>query len=349
MWQLDNRTPFAAGQCWIRDRLGAEVWLVVVHASFDIGEDGVLTVSKEQTPPLYVPEFRGEPGASSLRRDTDFVLEKRCTDILLEGHACAPYGRTVGSLDVAMRVGPVQKVLRVFGDRTWGVLGPSEPVPFSQMPLTFERAYGGRSRRSTKDADDHYWPNPVGTGYAADGREADEVALPNIEFPDALLHSWRDRPRPAGFGPIASHWQSRAVLAGTYGERWQEQEAPLLPSDLDPGFFQCAPPDQQAPGFLQGGEPVTLLNLTPSGRLDFLLPRMALELETRFHDGERRPGEAHLHTVLLQPDSRRVSLVWHLAQECHAKAYQLDHTRIGWGLVGEAKPAAAVESLLDLL
>ena len=32
MWQVDNRTPFAAERGWVRDRNGAEIWLVAVKA-----------------------------------------------------------------------------------------------------------------------------------------------------------------------------------------------------------------------------------------------------------------------------------------------------------------------------
>ena len=40
MWQIDNRTPFAAERGWVRDRDGAEVWLVAVKCTFDILPDG---------------------------------------------------------------------------------------------------------------------------------------------------------------------------------------------------------------------------------------------------------------------------------------------------------------------
>ena len=64
---------------------------------------------------------------------------------------------------------------------------------------------------------------------------------------------------PAGFGPIARHWEPRVRWAGTYDKRWQRTRKPLLPDDFDDRFHQCAPEDQQVDGGLIGGELVELL------------------------------------------------------------------------------------------
>jgi hypothetical protein len=51
----------------------------------------------------------------------------------------------------------------------------------------------------------------------------------------------KHRPSPAGFGPIACHWQPRVGFAGTYGDAWVANRLPLLPDDFDDRFFQSAP------------------------------------------------------------------------------------------------------------
>jgi hypothetical protein len=351
MWQLDNRTPFAAGQGWIRDRDGAEVWLVVVKASFDIRPDGSTEISKDQPLPVRVPEHYGEPAKSSIRYESDFVLTKATTDVLVVGQAHAPGARAVPQLDVGLRVGSLRKVLRVFGERTWGLLGPGEPEPFTTLPLVYERAFGGLDVHSAHPEKDWDWRNPVGCGFAVKAAHLRGGRVPNVESPDRPIRTWDDRPPPAGFGAIASHWQSRAELAGTYGAKWEATRQPLLPDDCDDRFFQCAPADQQAATFLQGGEQVTLVNMSPHERLDFALPLMALTLESRFADGERRAHEPpRLHSVILEPDLLRVSLVWHSALECHAKVHKLDATRIQWRAPGMPEDAdEAVENLLDLV
>lgn len=327
MWQVDNRTPFAAERGWVRDRDGSEVWLVAVRASFDILPDGSTQIAAEQAPVLRLPEHYGDPATSSIKYDADLVLRKATTDILVVGHAHAPAGQEVTQLDCGFKVGPVQKLVRVFGDRRWGRSSASAPLPFQAMPLTWERAFGGVDRRSENPERDWDWRNPVGTGFAIAGDHAMDLPLPNVEDPKQLIRSWRDRPTPAGFGAIASHWQPRVGFAGTYDERWQKTRAPLLAEDMDERWYQCAPADQQAPSFLRGGEPVILHNLHPGGRLEFRLPRLHLGFETRFYDGSReRHRERALHTVIIEPDLPRVSLVWHSALPCHFKVQKLERT-----------------------
>src|SRR5262245_24217168 len=143
MWQVDNRTPFATERGWVRDRNGAEIWLVALKCTFDIRPDGSLVVSEEQPPVLRVPEHHGEPGKSSIRYEADLILTKKTTDIIVVGHAHAPGGRPITEMEVGFRLGPVQKMLQVTGDRAWGVTGRSSPEPFVKMPLVYERAFGG--------------------------------------------------------------------------------------------------------------------------------------------------------------------------------------------------------------
>lgn len=327
MWQLDNRTPFAADRGWVRDRDGAEIWLVAVKATFDIRPDGNLEVSQAQPPVLHVPVHHGEPGKSSIQYDADLVLTKPTTDIVVVGHAHAPGGRPVTALDVGFRVGPLQKVLRVQGDRHWGAFGATSPEPFQKMPLVYERAYGGVDLQSDTPDKDWEWRNPVGTGFAVSGGNATGLRLPNIEHPSDLIGSWRDRPAPAGFGVVASHWQPRVGFAGTYDEHWMKTRQPLLAEDLDDRYFQSAPADQQTPTHLHGGEPVVLLNMTPSGELRFWLPKLYLGFETRFFDGTHVfHKHRKLHSVILEPDHPRVSVVWHTALPCHAKVHKLQRT-----------------------
>lgn len=329
MWRIDNRTPFAAERAWVRDRDGSEIWLVAVKATFDIRPDGSTVIAQEQPPVLRVPEYYGEPGRSSLKYEADLVLTKKTTDVLVVGHAHAPAGRRVTEVDVELHVGPLQKVLRVFGDRTWGHLGASSPQPFARMPLVYERAYGGVDARSAHPERDFDFRNPVGMGFAVAREHASGMRLPNIEDPQHLIRSWDERPPPAGSGAICSHWQPRLALAGTYDDHWMKSRQPLLAEDLDDRFFQCAPADQQTPMFLRGGEPVSLRHLTPAGELRFSLPRIHLGFQTHFYDGSLEIHKRRdLHTVILEPDFPRVSLVWHSALPCHFKVQKLGSTLV---------------------
>jgi hypothetical protein len=345
MWQLDNRTPFAADKTWVRDRTGAEVWLVAVKCTFDIERDGTTQLSAEQPPVLQVPEYMGEPGRSSLKYEADLVLTKVTTDVVVRGHAYAPDGKPVTQLHVSFRVGPIHKTLRVVGDRVWGELRPSSPQPFVKMPIIYERAFGGVDRLSAHPERDWDPRNPVGTGFAVHRDHLTKTALPNIEYPNELIRSGTDRPTPAGFGPIASHWKPRSDLAGTYDERWLAERDPLWPTDLDDRFFQSTPSDQQAPDFLRGGETVVLDGLSPVGVLRCTLPEVTLRLQTRFQSAERQPHEPpRLHTVILEPDYPRLSLVFHSAFPCHFKVLELDRTVVAVKHMTLARPAFQIDT-----
>jgi hypothetical protein len=330
MWQIVNRTPYSAAQGWVRGLEGAETWLVVVKATFDIAPDGTTRIAAEQPPPVRSPVYWGEPGMSSIRYDTDFVLAKQTTDVIVNGAAHAPRGTALRQLDVSLRVGDIRKNVRVFGNRFWGVGAAwiTAPEPFESMPLRFEHAFGGIDPKSGEKGG-FYWPNPVGTGFATTREHAANSRLPNLELVDAPIRSWDDRPAPAGFGVVASHWQSRAQLAGTYDAAWEGDRQPLLPHDFRIEHYQTSPRDQRPPSFLRGGELVVCRGMTPNGELSFQLPRVELALRSRFHGGDRvdHPPPM-LHTVIIEPDAPRVSMVWHMAYECHARVYQLERTQV---------------------
>ncbi|NLA20627.1 DUF2169 domain-containing protein [Burkholderia cepacia] len=74
MLQLQNVTPFAAERAVQFDRHGGHLWVVVVKATYDLHADGTLSLSKQQEPVKTHPEYFGEPGHSTLRRDAEIVF-----------------------------------------------------------------------------------------------------------------------------------------------------------------------------------------------------------------------------------------------------------------------------------
>jgi hypothetical protein len=326
MWTLINQTPFAAERTFVTDERGADVMLVLVKASYHLMPDGRTEVAPQQLPVCFEPRFRGDPHASSLLSESDLDFPKRTTDVLLVGSAHAPGGVPCTAVEVSMQVGPMRKALRVVGDRVWssGLLGPrpGPPVPFVTMPITYERAFGGREQGSPTQFEPR---NPVGTGFArhAEGMPGQPVA--NVSYAGHEFARWDDRPAPAGFGPVARHWQPRAGHAGTFDLAWEQERFPLRPLDFDLRFHQSAPADQQPATFLKGNEPVELRNLTPSGHLAFRLPYESLVFRSRL-DGALVDQPAQLYAVVLEPDVSRLVMLWASALPCHGKKYRLERT-----------------------
>jgi hypothetical protein len=320
MWSLQNTTPFHAARGFARDRSGAEFWLVAVKSTFRIIDDGSTELAAEQEPVSLSPRFVGEPSTSSLVSEGDLPLTKVRTDVLVRGHAVAPGGRPATEVDVTLTVGERTKVLRVTGDRRWsrvaGSLVSTRPTVFERMPITYERAFGGRDPIAPEA---FHAENPVGVGYALSPDHLDGSPLPNVEVPDT--NSLRGP--STGYGPVASYWSPRARYAGTYDATWKETRRPLLPVDFDDQFYQCAPQDQQFAS-MRGGESIRLHNMTPTGLLSFRIPRIALVFTTRFTTGDVEHRGA-LHTVLVEPDVPRV-VVWHTQLRCQGKIEQLRET-----------------------
>jgi hypothetical protein len=332
MWMLDNRTPFAADRTWVRDRDGVHHWIVVVKATFQIAPDGRLTLAEEPLPPLHLAEYHGEAGVSSVRYEADLVPLKPATDVYLNAVAYQPDGRSRTELLVSLRIGRLQKDLIVYGDRTWrrsssGGVTPSAPDGFTEMPIVYERAYGGLDQDDPNLRKQRIdFRNPVGRGVAASSDQLLGTPAPNIEHPrERMGDGW-----PAGYGALASFWSPRKELAGTYDEHWEAERAPLLPTDFDPQHLLCAPIDQQVPGYLAGGEYVELTNLTPSSRLRFRLPAVDFFFDTYF--GARRyPHRARLTSVVIDTPESRVALVWQSSLMCANEMDYLDRTVIRCG------------------
>lgn len=301
--------------------------MVVVKGTFSIRPDGTVEPATEQAPVCAAPVYWGAPGRSSLRYETDMILAKPGTDVIVNGHAYAPSGAPTRQVDVSLDVGPIHKHVRVIGDRVWrkGLTGlhASEPAPFVKLPIRYERAFGGFD--DSADVPQVERRNPVGVGFTVDPRHLEGQALPNVELPGSPIQSSRDRPPPVGLGVLAAHWSPRIELAGTYDAEWRREQFPLVPLDFDVRHNYCAPEDQRVLDFLREGSRVRTRNLTPEGGLDFVLPSVRPTFRTSI-GGHAIRHHARLHTVIIEPDEPRVLLVWHTALPVQGQEHRLEKT-----------------------
>ncbi|HKD39538.1 MAG TPA: DUF2169 domain-containing protein [Myxococcaceae bacterium] len=295
---------------------GGTVIVVIIKERFHLERrNQVARIGGAQVRLADEPWDEDKPETSSVKCPADVCLRKPSTDIVFAASAVGAHRVPATSLDVSLRVGPVETKLRVFGLRVWykGIAGLalSPPQPFEELPLRWEYAYGGFDA-SVPEKPLEEPRNPVGRGVARDPSTLIHKAAPAIEDPADLISSHRSKPAPAGVGALGRHWEPRRSFAGTMDERWKKERMPLLPLDFDERYNQVAPRKLIAPSYLRGGEPVELQNLCEDGPLRFNLPRLVFFVGARTDDGllEHRPA---LDTVLLEPNERRFELTWRAA------------------------------------
>ncbi|KYF64078.1 hypothetical protein BE11_49435 [Sorangium cellulosum] len=239
------------------------VWTM---ATEELGKDGLLDE--------FNPKTRGE--------------------LLVTGR-CYPPGRVARpASSVRVKLGSIDKNLYVIGDRTWGLLGMSDPTPFTEMPVTWRNAFGGEG----------FAKNPLGKGHG--DRSA---ALPNIESPRHLIRARGDRPAPAGLDGYDITWPQRFSKIGTCDTAWREECFPGFARDMDPTLFNMAPDDQQIDGFFRGDETFVVENMHPDKpRIEGALPGVASRcfICLKTSDGvEIREPAMKLDTVRLFPHRER--------------------------------------------
>lgn len=296
-------------------RDGRELLVVIVKATYTLPANGAEVVLHDQQVPLVdADDFSGEPGLSAPLHESDYAHGKPGCDVLLLGSAHAPDGRPATRCPVGLKVGPLLKQFMVVGPRCWqkGVIGVSSsaPQPFTQLPISYDVAFGGTDRTDEADGVTYTYPtNPVGRGYWQRLQNIDQQPLPNTEALNQSIDSPKGEYPPQALSPIGRSWLPRWRYAGTYDQQWIENIAPLWPEDFDERYFQAAPPDQVIP-YPQGGEEVVLKNLTPDGLRSFRLPTRAMPITFIPYRGCDVTKAASVDTIVIEPDAGRFSLTW---------------------------------------
>ena len=314
---LGNLTPFALDSAFAYGVDARAMLVLCVAGRFRLPAagtraDGPLQLADEQPPPAMADVHWGDPATTSLRFAGQGLAHRNGPEVYLSGAAVAPRGRAMTEMMASLRLGDCSKQIRVIGDRYWtrGLVGlrPSRTEPFTEMPLTYERAFGGTSRQGESivacDA-----RNPVGRGHHADAAAAVDHPLPNLEAPESRVSYWNDVAEVSGFGPIPGAWQPRLAHAGTYDDRWVDERAPLWPEDIAPAYFCSAALSLSLRQPLRGGEPAVLEGFSVDGVIAFRLPTHRLVAKSYYgHRTIREP--LTLDGVLIEPGDGAVTLIW---------------------------------------
>ncbi len=313
MLQLANHTALPAKILSLPDPDGVDALHVLVKVTFALTADAPLV--DEQRPIVTADEWEGEGDAAWLRRASELHPPKAATDVLLEAVAVTPHARAVTELDVGVAVGPLRRELTVIGDRFYtGLDAPwcTAPTPFTRMPLTPDRAFGGR--HATSGLVDPR--NPVGVGLApSNGSDLCGLRLPNVEDAAERMRRVGDRPSPALVTPVAASWSPRAQRAGTYDDAWDRARAPFLPVDFDARFLQVASDGWQVTPHLQGGEPIELRHLAAEPVIRSRVPVTGLRVDALYR-GAPCPLAPRIETLHLLPSEGLATLTLRATLRC---------------------------------
>ncbi len=230
----------------------------------------------------------------SLVAPSDLLPFKRRADVFVVGHAHAPGGSPAPSVTARLVVGTIDKTIEVTGDRTYDVTGrPTDPAPFVQMSLFWERAAGGPGTA-----------NPVGV-------RPDDGSVPNLLPAGAQPVRGAVLP-PVGFGPVAPTWPARAARVRGDAAGWNAStfHARPPPEGFDQACMNVAPLDQQL-DTLRGDERIVLQGLHPELRrlvtsLEPVVPEGVVERE----GGTVEPLALRCDTLCIDTDRLVATLVW---------------------------------------
>ena len=190
-----NHTPWPAQNFLHVDPAGDVFHVLVCRTTYSLrgmpyGADGIgqpVLLPGPQQPPLVTEDvYEGALNSSSVVQESDFAPYKPLCDVLLvNATAYAPGGRPTPRWSVGLRFGKhFSKLLNVTGPRHYerslgslGTLALSQPQLATQVPLSYQLAYGGPNvveahrRADQAAASDRapeppafYIPNPIGTG-----------------------------------------------------------------------------------------------------------------------------------------------------------------------------------------
>jgi hypothetical protein len=323
--------------------LGSKSYLgVVASACFAVSRRGEVSLTHDAAasePEHSAPLWLSDAPALSLL--------KPLTDVILRGRA---HGRRrlVTCLETGVRVGPVEKKVRVHGRRLIHAVGKrlafTEPETIDSVPLAWSEAYGGsdpptkaRGWRVQEGESRAVYPrNPMGRGFATVAHAGNLIGTdaPSVDdpgdpvLPERLIafdeDDWPDRPVAASYDAVdvlmfpRSAYLAPPDLRGARHPLRERAVSASVPDEArrdeimicDAGVFNSASTGL-ATARLCGGERVSAWNLHPLHELwEFRLPVRRPRLAVEPVGCGVRTLEAQLQTVLLEPDADRVTLTW---------------------------------------
>jgi hypothetical protein len=248
------------------------------------------------------------------KMETDMPFMKGGVDLFVWGVARPPKGKPVDHMEVGVELSPPDpdkdtrpvflRRASVSGKRVWirrdgAHLVPSAAGLFLEMPLTLEKAFGGKGEWDGLEVP--WMENPAGIGFCMFEAEAEGTPLPHLEEPDAPMKAWNDRPPVCGFGFCPMHNQARFKNGLVITEEGEIKEK-------RPQLFNAAYPPMIAPE-ARPGDILRVNGVLESGPLELILPEPPVVVKLRFGEkvAERIP---YIEQVGVEVDIARVFVTY---------------------------------------
>jgi hypothetical protein len=309
-----NHTPYQAGLFSSVIDHEQMLAIVVVKATYRFARDGTVMLDRHTPFPIYQKFHATELGQCW----PDVFARKRGAEVLVFGRAISRGREPTRTLEVGLRVGEVAQTLRVFGRRVWRrrrlkyvIEGPEW---FDEMPLAWDRAYGGRA--SVREQHVSFPDNPRGKGYVLDRFRVDGTELPNLEDPTQLIRSWRDQPGPLAFSPIPP---GSALIDADDSDSELSPELSMSGSFASPSIALNIAHPRLRTARLQLHDLVQLSNMCEDGWQQFRLWLPFVFLDVRIGT-EREVLHCNSDTLVLFPDEWRYAVVARRAFRCRVAA-----------------------------
>jgi len=319
-----NETPFPAellSTIIDAERMTASLVARVTYA-MEGGPQKRLVVASEQ--PWKVSRTPWESPRGTMEQDLPYM--KGGVDLFMWGKARAPGGVPVESMEVAVELSPAWETegrtpfvrrARVTGKRVWirrdGVhLVPSATAAFLEVPLTLDRAFGGKG---VFDGLDVPWmENAAGIGFVMEEEKVEGSPLPQIEDPDAPVRAWTDRPPVCGFGfcPLVNQARFRNGLVLADDGEIKELRAEMFNAAYPPMIAKEARP----------GDVLRVHGVLADGPLAIVLPEPPILLRLRFGEklAERVPT---IDQIGVEVDEGRVFVTYRFPFRYTVRLFEL--------------------------
>jgi hypothetical protein len=339
--KYDSKITFGLGE----DRI--PIVSVLAKSSYKFRKDSFELRPLENITPLSDQDSYngiGDPHLNSVYKPNESIPYKKYTDIVLVGAIKTYQKKKVPLLDVGIEVLGRKKIVRVYGDRYCTYQKNefplySEPKNFVEMPVEYERAYGGKDTISIFNETYTYPRNPIGKGYALLNTPhlIDELQLPNYEDPNDLLlpnklitekpHNWNNLPLPQGFGWVAPNTYPRSSFAGIVPAYISVDEIPkeallgIVPKNQVALSRQLKLPSYNAQfnngaslgmiyDYLKPKSNIKLANFFEESRLmEFQLPRIEPVIYLDIGKGQKKLT-TELQTIIINIDTHTIDIIW---------------------------------------